>query len=116
MSLNTLITAFLIYVMSVAAILPAGFMPGQGEDGQTTLIICTGAFTAEIPVEGDTPNPSAHPDTPCAFCSLVTLDRVDSPTMTALNHTTSQPSVYTAPPKRSDPKHAYTGRAPPLPV
>lgn len=80
MKYSHIIAALLFYVMSMSAMLPAGFMPGQGDNGQT-IIICIGAFQAEVPVnDNDThPTEAAHDNAPCAFSSVLSLDITTAP-------------------------------------
>lgn len=62
--------ALLLLAFALKALIPAGFMPGQGEGGMTALVICSGMGEKTIFVPADSaPSPakeSASSD-PCAY-------------------------------------------------
>lgn len=82
-----LLTAVLLAALLLRSLMPVGFMPGIGADGQLTIVICTADGAKSIAVDADgnaLPSPAHgpasdhsgaddHAAAPCAFSALATL-------------------------------------------
>lgn len=107
-----IITALMIYALAVASLIPPGFMPGQGADGKNTIVICIGAFEAEIPNpdEGDTPNHTGE-----GLCAYTPVLAAEIPVTPHLPNPSTIHEAGTLALARLDSQttHPYHGRAPP---
>lgn len=78
-----LLTALLLTGLLLRSLMPVGFMPGIGADGQLTIVICTADGAKSIVVDADgnaLPSPAGdhgsaddHAAAPCAFSMLTAL-------------------------------------------
>ncbi len=92
----------LLLAFAVRCLIPAGFMPGQGQDGVFSIVICTAMGTETILVDTDNNPVSDHDDTAnpldCPFAPVLAQGLLNDAPPVPASALVYQPVVYASVP------------------
>lgn len=115
----------MLVALAAQSVIPAGFMPGQSDDGTATIVICTNNGPQTISVSAEhNPFAQQHAENAgydlqaphCAYASVLAYDNTPLPSPYALPALLGVPPLAAArqAPPTANPPHSYLAQGPPF--